>query len=224
MSARATQDSSGKRRTRKWTRRYPTAQFQFLEWNKVGRPKVIHLRGTVTVTRRKMTLEVDDSGDGPYTVVGTRRGTIFAGRHRGRSLDVRAKWFVSDAVRDTYVGLWIENGTEYVLVFDLQPGEMSISLQNFDESFDDADFEKLTRLPELRRRFKEMKNSDWYKDEMAQFNRTLDEEWAIKEKLIEAYIRENLDAADDPDPFADLPGVPGDETPKRTRKTRKRGR
>jgi hypothetical protein len=158
MPGRAALKRPRKRRARKSTRRYPNAQFQFLDWNRVGNPKVVHLRGAVTVTRQKMMLEVDDSGDKPYVVPGTRRGTIFAGRYQRRSVRVRAKWFEAD-VGDAWVGLWIENSTEYVFLFHLRPPEppnASISLENFEWNFDDADFERLTKLPELRKRFRQI--------------------------------------------------------------------
>jgi hypothetical protein len=155
MSRGVTSKTLKKRAPRKWSRKYLTVRFDFLDWNSLRHEKVIHLPGTVTVTRHTMVLEVNESDDRSFVVTGTRRRDGFAGRYRDRSGRVRAAWFKSGAGPEVWVGLWVENGTEYVFVFHIppvEPGSEWISLENFEESFDDDDFEKIEKLPEYKKR------------------------------------------------------------------------
>ena len=58
----------------------------------------------------------------PWDIRGKANGTFFEGQHKQRPGDVpaRAKWIL---LEDTYVGIWIEEGDEYMFRFRLLDSE-----------------------------------------------------------------------------------------------------
>ena len=170
------------RRPRKWVRRYPSARFEFLDWNSRRPKRPIRRVGTVTVTRGRMVFEVNGLDGRPCVVAGSRRQGVFGGRSQTGSRRVLAKWFRTEFV-DVWLGAWIVNGKDHLFMVDLHPGKGSYSIRNLDDIAPD-DFEQLEKLPELREKFKKIEESASYREEMAEFTRYLDREFEGQAEII----------------------------------------
>jgi hypothetical protein len=74
--------------------------------------------GTVLLRDREMVLEVELPGSTPYHIQGALKGSYFQGREAARPgvSPVFAKWILLD---DTYVGLWVEEGQDFMFKFEL---------------------------------------------------------------------------------------------------------
>jgi hypothetical protein len=79
------------------------------------------VRAEVGIKKEKMVISIsEDQPGGPYLVEGELRNKyFFAGvdsyKHEIQ-VDVKARWAL---LGDTYVGIWIENGQEYLFMFRL---------------------------------------------------------------------------------------------------------
>lgn len=85
------------------------------------------VRGTVQVRPGEMVIEITDRTrvDGPYTLVGRRRGGAYVASSniaQHPASPVAAKWAEVDG---DYVGLWVEDGTDYMFRFRLPAGVAS---------------------------------------------------------------------------------------------------
>jgi hypothetical protein len=92
---------------------YRDVRFEFV----LAHTKRWDLSGTVRRSAGSMSLRIDVPGDRPYAIRGVmRRAGYFSGRHRGRSSDaaVRARW---RRVGVLWLGVWVEEGVEYVFAF-----------------------------------------------------------------------------------------------------------
>jgi hypothetical protein len=78
------------------------------------------LIGTVLLRDSNMVLGIQDpNGADPYLIVGKRRKHFFEGTntaHKAVVQNVKAKWAELDGI---YVGLWVENGYDYLFSFYL---------------------------------------------------------------------------------------------------------
>ena len=74
--------------------------------------------GTVIARDEEMVLELECPGERPYLICGQAIGEFFRGAHQGLPDDVpvTAKWIRLD---DIYIGMWIEEGIDYVFIFRL---------------------------------------------------------------------------------------------------------
>ena len=104
-------------RKRKGGPRYDDVEFEFFS------PDVTLTNyGTVVVRDAEMVLEVTDDDDNLITVVGRLNEHLY----RGMELDgpprgaVRARW---TSMGDLFVGVWIQDGEEYVFRFRLSNPE-----------------------------------------------------------------------------------------------------
>src|SRR5262249_33462889 len=98
--------------------RHDRVVFEF--FHATEQPEVLY--GEVLIRNGEMILEVELPEEGPYHIRGERLDTFFQGRHEGQPGDVpvRAKWILLD---DMYVGIWVEDGKEYMFKFCLPSGE-----------------------------------------------------------------------------------------------------
>jgi hypothetical protein len=96
--------------------RYPAVLFEFVSATKPATAA----RGVVIARGAEMVLEVECPGDRPYLIRGADRGGHFAGVHEGLPGDVpvHARWARLD---DRWVGVWHEDGWEYLFTFRLPP-------------------------------------------------------------------------------------------------------
>src|SRR5260221_6744960 len=92
--------------------RHNNGGFHFL-----GTEEDSELRGTVLIRDREMVLDIP-GGHGPYLIVGKARSHWFEGENSaiGKQYDVNARWAV---VGETFIGIWIEGGWEYMFSFCL---------------------------------------------------------------------------------------------------------
>jgi hypothetical protein len=99
-------------KTRSALSRHENVLFHFLGTNEDS-----FLSGTVLVRPGDMVLQIP-GGDGPYHLVGKARKHWFEGTNSdpNRRYEVDAKWAELGAL---YVGMWIEEGYEYLFSFDL---------------------------------------------------------------------------------------------------------
>lgn len=74
--------------------------------------------GTVIVRENTMTVEVELAGDRPYLIEGRSTEHGFHGRHEGMPGDVPVTATWAD-IGGEYVGLWIEDGKDYLFRFTL---------------------------------------------------------------------------------------------------------
>ncbi len=96
------------------TKRHEKVEIRFLSSD-----DDIVLIGTVLLRDSNMVLDIQDpNGAGPYLIVGKHRNHFFEGTNsaHGAVQNVKAKWAELDG---TYVGLWVENGYEYLFSFHL---------------------------------------------------------------------------------------------------------
>jgi hypothetical protein len=95
-------------------KKYANVEFEFL--SPVEKAEVLH--GDVIVRDGEMLLDIPCPDDTPYDIHGKATGSFFRGQHHGQpdDLPVRAKWILLD---DTYVGIWIEDGYEFLFKFKL---------------------------------------------------------------------------------------------------------
>jgi hypothetical protein len=77
------------------------------------------LGGTVIVRDAEMVLEIEYPGEDPYNIVGRRQGSCYRGRHVASpgDIEVEASW--AEVGNGNYVGLWIEDGSEWLFQFHL---------------------------------------------------------------------------------------------------------
>jgi hypothetical protein len=101
--------------TGKHARRHNDVDFHFLGAGED--PEDSYLPGTVIVRDGEMVLEIP-GGYGPYWISGKARETWFEGKNSypQRTYETAAKWAL---VGGTYVGIWIEDGFEYLFSFEL---------------------------------------------------------------------------------------------------------
>jgi hypothetical protein len=92
--------------------RHEHVDFHFL-----GKDEDSNLSGTVIIRDCKMVLEIP-GGDGPYLLVGEASQHWFEGQNSAhdRQYDVTASWA---NVGERYVGIWVEDGWEYLFSFRL---------------------------------------------------------------------------------------------------------
>jgi hypothetical protein len=100
------------------TRKYKEVEFEFLSPTEEAEL----LRGEVLIRDSEMLLDMACPDDTPYDIRGRATGSFYQGQHKGRPGDVpvRAKWVLLD---DTYVGIWIEGGYEFLFRFRLTDSE-----------------------------------------------------------------------------------------------------
>ena len=97
--------------------RYENVSFEFVSAGE--KPSLSH--GTVLVRDDAMVLEVELDGDRPYVIEGRPERHYFRGRHVGLTDDTptEAKW---TEVGGEYLGLWVEDGNDYLFRFRLPLG------------------------------------------------------------------------------------------------------
>jgi hypothetical protein len=80
------------------------------------------LQGFVLCREDEMILDIEEPNNGRWNIRGKAKNGFFEGRHEGPSDDVqaRAKWILLD---DMYVGIWIEQGQEYLFKIRLRDSE-----------------------------------------------------------------------------------------------------
>jgi len=90
------------------------AEFEF--FHAVDRSTV--LQGFVLFRGDQMLLEIEEPEDTPWDIRGKSKGAFFEGHHKQRPGDASAyaKWIL---LEDVYIGLWIEDGQEYLFKFQL---------------------------------------------------------------------------------------------------------
>src|SRR5438046_9515114 len=98
--------------TKSQSSRHEDVSFRFLghKWDN-------RLSGTVIVRDGEMVLEVSGSESGPYSIAGKAHSHWFEGKNsvHGMQYAVDAKW--AD-LGGTCVGIWVEDGQEYLFSFD----------------------------------------------------------------------------------------------------------
>lgn len=79
-------------------------------------------QGFVLCREDEMILDIEEPDNGRWNIRGTARNGFFQGRHEGPADDVqaRAKWILLD---DLYIGIWIEQGQEYLFRIRLRDFE-----------------------------------------------------------------------------------------------------
>lgn len=99
------------------TAQKPSLHYENVDFHFLGPEEDSYLQGTVHLRHKEMVLDIP-GGDGPYMIVGKPRESWFEGSNivRDRDYDTEARWAF---VGGTYVGLWIEDGYEYLFSFCL---------------------------------------------------------------------------------------------------------
>lgn len=92
--------------------------FDRVDFHFLGNKEDVILPGTVLFNGRRMVLEIA-GGDGPYHLVGKSQRHAFAAAndHPDRRAEVQAQWC---NVGNCYVGIWVEEGNEYLFSFELR--------------------------------------------------------------------------------------------------------
>jgi hypothetical protein len=94
--------------------RYPDVSIQFLTPD----DDAFEVKATVLLRQDEIVIDIHDQpSSGPYLVCGKRAGHFFAGvdslEHQEK-VHVVARWAL---LGDVYVGIWIEEGTEFLFSF-----------------------------------------------------------------------------------------------------------
>lgn len=106
--------SAPKNESREKNTRYDNVQFTFFTHEKEN---CANLRGTVLVRVNEMILDIQDKqAPTPYLIRGALVKNYYIGTNEFKNpyTDIDAKWA---QVGDSYVGIWIEEGTDYLFSF-----------------------------------------------------------------------------------------------------------
>jgi hypothetical protein len=94
--------------------RYPEVSIQFLTPD----DEAVNVKATVLLRQGEMVIDIrDQPSSGPYLVCGEKVDHFFAGvdsLEREENVHLVARWAL---LGDVYVGIWIEEGTEYLFSF-----------------------------------------------------------------------------------------------------------
>jgi hypothetical protein len=121
-------------------RLFPSVQFQFV---REPRERAV-LSGLVLSGGGRMILQLDMGSARPWRIHGRRVGVTYVARHRGVAT-VNARW---RRVKRGWIGIWLENGREYVFAFHLRQARDGDSIElDPAEEFYNLDPEELAKLP-----------------------------------------------------------------------------